>query len=184
MENKSSVIMSIIFYYVLVVFGGLFNLIFGILGDNIIGNTSIALFYLLYIILPIFLFLFPIFLYIKFRKLPKKFTQYSYFTLITFIIIFFSIILGLKIYFNKFSKEKWLNFNSNRYCMINDIEKNYNIVGKNKDEIIELLGDKFTENIDDSIIMYDIKYSLVAVQYYILHYENNIIVKTETSWID
>lgn len=68
--------------------------------------------------------------------------------------------------------------------MINDIEKNYNIVGKNKDEIIELLGDKFTENIDDSIIMYDIKYSLVAVQYYILHYENNIIVKTETSWIN
>lgn len=184
MEDKFTFILSMIIYYIIVIVGGLFNIVFGTLGNTIIGDTSIALFYILYFILPICLLFVPILLYFIFKNKNSKIIQYSFISLVVFIILFISIILGIKSYYSKFSKEKWKNNVANRYCMIDDIEKNYNVIGKNKDEVIDLLGNKFTEDEENSTIMYEIEYSLVSVKYYILYFENNNVVKTAINWLD
>ncbi|MCI8344559.1 MAG: hypothetical protein HFJ42_01015 [Clostridia bacterium] len=184
MEDKFTFILSMIFYYILVIIGGVLNIVFGTLGNSIIGDTSIVLFKLLYIIIPICLLFVPIFLFFIFKNKRSKILQYSFISLLVFIILLITTILGVRGYFSKYSKEKWKNNVANRYCMIDDIEKNYNVIGKNKNEVIELLGNNFIENNEDSSIMYEIKYSLVSVQYYILYYdENNTIIKTEINWL-
>lgn len=185
MKDKFTFILSMIFYYIFVIVGGLFNIVFGTLGNTIIGDTSMSLFYILYFILPICLLFVPILLYFIFKNKRSKILQYSFISLLVFIILLITTILSVRGYFSKYSKEKWKNNVANRYCMIDDIEKNYNVIGKSKDEVIKLLGDKFTENKDHSTIMYEVKYSLVSVQYYILYYdENNTIIKTEINWLD
>lgn len=184
MKGKFTFILSIIFYYIFVIVGGIFNIVFGTLGNTIIGDTSMPLFYILYFILPVCLLFVPILLYFIFKNRKVKVVQYSFISLLVFIILLITTILGVRGYFSKYSKEKWKNNVANRYCMIDDIEKNYNVIGKNKNEVIELLGNNFIENNEDSSIMYEIKYSLVSVQYYILYYdENNTIIKTEINWL-
>lgn len=184
MEDKFAFITSIIFYYILVIIGGIFNVLFGMLGNSIIGNTSMTLFYILYFILPICLLFVPIFLYLIFKDKKSKVLQYSFISLVIYVVLLISIMFSIKSYFSKFSKEKWESTVANRYYMIDDIEKNHNIIGKNKNDIIDLLGNNFTENEENSTIMYEIEYSLVAVKYYILYFDNDIVVKTETSWLD
>lgn len=184
MKSKFFLILSTIFYYTLIILGSIYNFIFGLLGNSIIVYTSVYLFYLLYLIFPIFLLLLPILLYFKLRSQIEKIIIYSYIALVIFIILFSSIFWGINGYFSKFSKEKWLNYISNRYCMIDDIENNYNFTGKNKDEVIQLLGDNCIKNEENSTIMYPIHYSLISVQYYILYYENDIIINTEIDWLD
>lgn len=48
MDDKFVFGISIIFYYILVILGGLFNALIGTLGNTIIGDTSIALFYIIF----------------------------------------------------------------------------------------------------------------------------------------
>lgn len=184
MKDKFSFILSMIFYYILVIIGGLLNIVFGTLGNSIIGNTSIVLFKLLYIIIPICLLFIPILLFFIFKNKKDKIVPYSFIILMLYIIIFLSTMFGIKSYFCKFSKAKWENNVSNRYYMIDDIEKNHNIIGKSKNEVIDLLGKNFIENNEDSTIMYEIEYSLVSVQYYVLYFENNTVTKTSTKWLD
>ena len=184
MEDKFTFILSMIFYYILVIVGGLFNILFGTLGNTIIGDTSMTLFYILYLIFPVCLLFVPIFLFFVCKNKKSKIMQYSFIILALFIILLISITFGAKIYFSKFSRQKWNNNVANRYCMIDDIEKNYNVIGKNKDEVIDLLGNKSTEGEESSTIMYEIEYSLVAVKYYILYFENNNVVKTAINWLD
>lgn len=184
MEDKFTFILSMIFYYILVIIGGLLNIIFGTLGSSIIGDTSIVLFKLLYIIIPICLLFVPIFLFFIFKNKKHEIIPYSFIILVLYVIILLSTMFGIKGYFCKFSKAKWENYISNRYCMIDDIEKNHNIIGKNKNEVIDLLGNNFIENNEDSTIMYEIEYSLVAVKYYVLYFENDNVTKTTTKWLD
>ena len=184
MEDKFIFIITIIFYYVAIILGGLFNLIFGILGNSIIGNTSMSLFYLLYVILPICLLLVPIYSYFMFKDKNAKIIKCSFVSLILFIVLFFGTVIGLKGYFIKFSKDKWNNYNANRHYMINDIENNYNLIGKSKNEIVQLLGTNYIENTDNSTIMYDINYSLASVQYYELYYEDDCVIRTDVEWLD
>lgn len=183
MKDKFVFFITIAFYYVVVILCSIFNFIFGIFGNTIIFNTSRYLSYLLYIILPICLVLLPIFLNIIFKNKKDNIITYSFVFLVLFIILFFVIDIGIKNYFSSFSKDKWNNYNANRHYMINDIEQKHNPIGKNKEEIIQLLGLNFIKN-DDSSIMYDINYSLVSVQYYIIYFENNIVTGTDIEWKD
>lgn len=183
MKNKFKIIVLVLLYYIFIIIGGVYNFLFGLF-FGIIGNTSLILFNMLYIICPILLFLLPVMLYLKFKTQYKKIILCSYIALTIFIILLFSIFFGLKSYFSKFSQEKWEKYSANRYYMINDLENSYKVIGKNKQEVIELLGNNYIENTDQSAIMYDIQYSLVSVQYYILYYDNNIVIDTELQWLD
>lgn len=77
MDDKFVFGISIISYYILVILGGLFNVLLGTLGNTIIGNTSIALFYILYFIFPIFLLFVPILLYLILKNKKSKILKYS-----------------------------------------------------------------------------------------------------------
>lgn len=175
---------SIIFYYILVILGGLFNALFGTLGNTIIGDTSIALFYILYFIFPIFLLFVPILLYLILKNKKSKILKYSFVSMAIYVILLICIIFGIKSYFSRYSKEKWENTIANRHYMIDDIEKKHCPIGKSRNDIVELLGVNFIQNEKNSTIMYEIEYSLVGAKYYILYFDNDIVVRTETSWID
>ena len=54
----------------------------------------------------------------------------------------------------EFSKEKWDNNIEKRYVMSKDIMKNKILIGKTKDEVIELLGDGFREHNEKHISYY------------------------------
>ena len=42
---------------------------------------------------------------------------------------------------SRFTKERWLNYPDIRYKMIDDIDKNNSMIGKNQQEVEELLGE-------------------------------------------
>lgn len=106
MDDKFVFGISIIFYYILVILGGLFNALIGTLGNTIIGDTSIALFYILYFIFPIFLLFVPILLYLILKNKKGKILKYSFVSIAVYIILLICIIFGIKSYFSKYSKEK------------------------------------------------------------------------------
>ncbi|PHS01821.1 MAG: hypothetical protein COA80_01770 [Leeuwenhoekiella sp.] len=101
------------------------------------------------------LFLIPsYFLYRKF--LTKKFRIKNiklYSTLATFLMPIFLTTLMIGICYGiidpilrskEFNSKDWIENVDSRYRMVNDLEKNKKLNGKTKNEIIELLGNKYT----------------------------------------
>lgn len=83
-----------------------------------------------------------------------------------------------RIYFSNYSRSKWDNNEYLRYCMIDDLERKYKIVGMTKDEVTDLLGkpDHF-EYREDKYEYFAGSY-WIDVQVYTIWFEDDIAVRT------
>lgn len=101
-------------------------------------------------------------------------------TPITYVGIFLIWVYTVSYYPNKeFDKELWLKMEDKRYELVNDLIKNEKLIGKNKIEVIELLGDDYNE-IENSInyyIGYEPSILGIDPSILIVEFENNIVVR-------
>lgn len=164
-------------YYTLGMIGFFYLFILtGIFG--IIQSFSSVLHGICFLILPLLLLLSPIII----RKLWKKEFFESILFSILFVLLYFLILwlirFSIIFYLNSFSVSKWNNpnYRNLRYLMIDGLEERYNFIGKDKKEVIRVLG---KENEYDQNLCYHIQNKWLDSYYYCLHYdENNIITDT------
>lgn len=179
---KKNIILGIIFcltYYVLTIIFFFFNFIVGTF--DIIIEYSELLFNICYIIIPILTLLLPIILKFILKNKFYKCFIYSVFSLLIYIFIMLIIRFSILCYYKVFTIEKWESEHENlRYLMINDLEKKYNFIGMNKNEVYKILGKNYDHDINNCIC-YFIGYAIFDIDFYCLEYnENNIIIDTKT----
>ena len=171
-------LLSSIFFFYLYIF------------DELVGyinDFSNILFYITHLIIPIIILMMPIIFKFIFKIKFYKSICYSTLIIILYIIILFILTFGIINYFKTFTKEKWINedWHNFRYLMIEDLEKQYNLIGMNKEEIYQILGEEDRKsNEDDRTLYYSIKNGFFEGDYYIINLnDENIVTDIEiTHW--
>lgn len=175
MKNKNalSIIFGVLYYLIL---AGLSFFTFGLnVFDGVISLFSDVLF---------------IFLPIIFSKLLKKEWYkaflYSFIVNVIYLIIILpSIRFGIANYMKSFSKSKWNNYANLRYIMVDDLEKNYNLIGKKTNDVKKLLGKPDSSFDSDKSMCYFVKSKWLDSYFYCLEYdENNVITETFKTYRD
>ena len=147
---------------------------------GIIIDFSETLFNILFICIPIFLLILPPVFKFIFKKKFYKAIIYSAVSFVIYLLILFCIRTAITTYMSNFTKEKWDNSShcNLRYLMVDDFEKKYDVIGMNKEEVYELLGETRSHESNNEIC-YLIREPFLFETYYCLEYdENNIIVNT------
>lgn len=165
------VLSSIFFFYLYVI---------EVLAGSVSDFSSI-LFYIAYLIIPIIILMLPIIFKLIFKKKFYKSVCYSALIIILYILLLFLLQFGIRNYFNTFTKEKWINENWHgfRYLMIEDLEKQYNLIGMNKEEIYQILGEedrKLNEFNDNKSLCYSMRNGFFEGDYYIIILNDEDIV--------
>ena len=84
-----------------------------------------------------------------------------------------------------FSVKNWNNYHNLRYLMVDDLEKNYNLIGKKTNDVKKLLGEPDSSFDIDKSMCYFAKSEWIDSYYYCLEYdENNIITETYKTYKD
>lgn len=181
MKNKNvlAIIFGMLYYLIPVI---LYYLLFVLnMMDGIIHSFSVVLFIVCIFVMPIlFIFLPIIFSKILKKEWYKAFLYSFIINVIYVIIILPSIRFGIVGYMKSFSKSKWNNYANLRYIMVDDLEKNYNLIGKKTNDVKKLLGKPDSSFKIDKSMCYFIKGEFfLNSYYYCLEYdENNIITET------
>ena len=140
----------------------------------IITNFSGRLASICYFLFPTILVISPIIWKSVYKKSFYKSILYSTFSIIIYLIIFFTITLSIKWSFRTFSQEKWKNYENLRYMMIDDFEQKYDLLKMTKQEVIDILGEHIGK---ENEIQYSIGCRDFFWEYYCLYLDNegNII---------
>lgn len=184
-KDRVSNIVSGVLYYILGSIFFYYSYVFGAFVGSIV-DFSTALFYIIYLIVPIILFIMPIMIKFIFRKKFYKSILYSYIGIIMYILLIIGLTFGINRYFHTFSTEKWCNDNwhSFRYLMIDDMEEKYSIVGMKKSEVYDLLGkedEKLEELQGEYIICYSIRTGFFeGDSFQIFLNENDVVTKVDS----
>ena len=147
----------------------------------IIKNSSYALFVLTIIIVPFLFFLFPLFLIKHFNKKPSESFVISFVSLILYIVILWTYSALIMMYSISFTRENWEKHLELRKYMIAEIEHKYNLVGMNKNEIINLLGEPYETNVG---ICYYTGVLCRQGYYFCLTYDKQEIITRTYSYFD
>lgn len=164
-----NVLLGLLYYFVLIcLFAFLYMM--ALVGGYLDLGFSFAVFSC---ILPLVLLILPVIIKVKFNISFYRSILFSFFCLFIYFVIF-----GMYTsYFDTFTESKWKNekYINLRYSMIDDLEKKYNLIGMNKDEVIKILGDPIETK--DGEMCYPIGSVYISIECYCLRYgENNIIV--------
>ncbi len=180
-KKKLGIIFGIIYYLFWILLAYL-SFIVNML-DGVINLFSSVLFIISIFIIPILFILLPFI----FKKLLKKEWYkafvYSFIINVIYIIIIVPVIrFGIISYMKSFSIKKWNNYDNLRYLMIDDLEKNHNLIGMKKDDVNKLLG---KEDSNYEGMCYFVKSEFLDSYFYCLKYdENNIITETFKTYKD
>ena len=175
--NKQNIVFNIVFSIVLILAWSaiLFaTFILWLISDvfRLFGNGMLmyvfAFIYALTFIIPII-----------FRKRIVKYIplvlSFAVCTIFSVIIVGF-VLVGAKSYISVFTQEKWDNNEQLRSYMIDDLEEKHQIVGKTKDEIIELIGEPTYSY--DNFYEYLIGYDIIDNIGYQIEFEDNVAKNT------
>lgn len=178
-KKRKSVSLAAFFYISFPIYC-LITIILQTLNNQAIISTSKILFAVVFIVLPIILLFLPSVLHSSKKDFGECVKTALIFSLI-YATLAAAAEFGIRAYFTSFTAAKWSSFPENRYLMIDDLEKNYNIVGMSTNEVENLLG---TAAQHDSImgqdaLIYGVDKEFFADKYYAIIYDDNGIV-TET----
>lgn len=113
----------------------------------------------------------------------------KFYTVILFLVIALSLFLFYNKYTHTFSQKKWEDFPARRYKISSDLLENYKIIGLQKNELIELLGEDYIKNEKffsekihnkpfdlDTNVVYYIGNDLLDARYIIFHIDNEVVI--------
>ncbi len=174
--NKQNIVFNIVFSIVLILAwsGILFvTFILWLISDvfRLFGNGML---------MYVFAFIYASFIIpIIFRKRISKYIplvlSFAVCTIFSVIIVSF-VLVGAKSYISVFTQEKWNNNEQLRSYMIDDLEEKHQIVGRTKDEIIELIGEPTYSY--DNFYEYFIGYDMIDGVGYQIEFQDNVAKNT------
>ena len=115
--------------------------------------------------------------FIRKTSIRKKFyygVQFcNYYNLLVFVFTTYRLVLPFH-YYDSFSKEEWQN--EKTIEMAREIVRSEMLIGKNKNEVVEILG-PFSK---DPFIQsgYDLHYSSISIYWLEIDFDGNVVVKT------
>lgn len=186
MKNKKTlaIILGVSYYLIL----GILSFLSFILNmvDGVISLFSNVLFIICIFILPVLFIFLPIIFSKLFKKEWYKAFLYSFIINIIYVIIVVPVIrFGIISYMKSFSDTKWDNYDNLRYIMVDDLEKNYNLIGKKTNDVKKLLGKPDSSFDSDKSMCYFVKSKWLDSYFYCLEYdENNVIIETYKTYKD
>ena len=138
-----------------------------------ISEFSTTIFYIVYLIIPTIILIMPLIFKFVFKKKFYKSICYSALIIIVYILMLLVLTFGIRNYFKTFTTEKWTNNNWHgfRYLMIQDLEKQYDLIGMKKEEIYKILGKEdrnLNEFDDNSSLCYSMRDGFFEGDYYII----------------
>lgn len=140
-----------------------------------IDTIGFPIFFIVVIISLVYVYLSSYSYIFKYKNIGIK----SYFIcmvkLITVVVAFIAIIYSFNFMYSDFSKESWEINKNERIFMVDDLIENYKVIGMNKEELINLLGEP--DGIDDVFLDYSSGY--VTIVFYI---DNNDKVVNYDTW--
>lgn len=178
-KKSKSISLCLAYYVVLILYFGI-NIVLQSLFTTIIQDTSYFLYIFLVIVVPVILIILPVILKLTTKKTLGESAITSAIIFISYVLINFGLYFSIKSYFSDFSTEKWNTFKNHRYLMIDDLEKKYNLIGMNIEDVEDILGNSLNEicEEDKSTLTYHIQSNLLAEEYYVFYYENGIVTET------
>lgn len=178
-KKSKSISLCLAYYVVLILYFGI-NIVLQSLFTTIIQDTSYFLYIFLVIAVPVILIILPVILKLATKKTLGESAITSAIIFMAYVLINFGLYFSIKSYFSDFSTEKWNTFKNHRYLMIDDLEKKYNLIGMNIEDVEDILGNSLNEicEEDKSTLTYHIQSNLLAEEYYVVYYENDIVTET------
>lgn len=91
------------------------------------------------------------------------------------------------IYISEYSREKWDNNEDLRIHMIDDLEENYQIIGKSEREVKDILGnpayveDRNAGGLNGKLLSYYIGMNIIDPYMYDIILENGVVIQTEVN---
>ncbi len=140
-----------------------------------IDTISFPIFFIFVIISLVFVYLNSYSYIFKYKNIGLKSYLICIVKLITVVVAFITIIYSFNFMYSDFSKESWKTNKNERIFMIDDLIENYKVIGMNKEELINLLGEP--DGIDDVFLDYSSGY--VTIVFYI---DNNDKVVSYNTW--
>lgn len=163
------------FFYVLCVLGMLLS--------NMIRFSNL-LFAVCFLLLPLLALLTPVAMKFIFKKPFYQSVLFGVAAAVLSLCILFGASLGIEGYMSDFTVEKWGNedYTELRYLMIDDLEQEYDLIGMDKEEVIDLLGD---EGDYDRTLRYEVQRGWLDQEFFCLSYdENGKITSTYMEQVD
>ncbi|KFN01316.1 hypothetical protein DJ93_531 [Bacillus clarus] len=140
MKYKNMLLWGILYSYICLYFLVYLSFIFIIdishLSYSIISVLAVLVPFILLLVIQRMILFFSI-ESIK-AQYKKKFVRITIVGLLT--LLFCTVQLGINEYTSKFHPDKWLGYETDRVYMVDDLLKKHKLVGKSKEEIIQLLG--------------------------------------------
>ena len=185
-KQKILNIIFIILWFVLITFIYYVNLIYGVFGNTLIVDTFELLSIIIYLGIPVIIIFLPLILRFIFSKKIIRSLAFSLGMAVIYFLLLFILNKGLVFYFSSFSKEKWDKYQYNRYLMVDDLEKKYELVGMTKFEVIDLLGQSYSEVTykEELAMRYVIKVGFLTERDFLLFIEDDYVVRIKKNKID
>lgn len=180
-KKSKSISLCLAYYVVLILYFGI-NIVLQSLFTTVIQDTSYFLYIFLVIAVPVILIILPVILKLATKKTLGESAITSAIIFMAYVLINFGLYFSIKSYFSDFSTEKWNTFKNHRYLMIDDLEKKYNLIGMNIEDVEDILGNSLNEicEEDKSTLTYHIQSNPLSEKYYVIYYENDIVTETDT----
>ena len=168
MKKDYKSICNILYYIISIV---VYIILFIVVAINTHITSFTWLFFIVTFIIPFVLSHLP---FILEKKWESEIILSTIISFIYLIIIVPLIEFGIVKYSTSFTSHKWIEHTELRYLMIDKLEDKYELVGMNKNEIIDLLG-KADFSLDD-YFCYFIG-SEEDIKYYCLTLKNDVVVE-------
>lgn len=186
MKNKKvlTAIFCVLYYLIL---GVLSLFIFAAsIFDGVIDCFSESLFIVCVFVIPLLFIFLPLIFNKCLKKEWHKAFLYSFVANVTYVIIILPFIrFGITGYMKSFSVNKWDNYHNLRYLMVDDLDRNYKLIGKKTDSVKKLLGKPDGSFDSNKSMCYFVKSKWIDSYYYCFEYnENNVITGSFKTYRD
>lgn len=156
-----------------------YSMMLQLFDSSVIDVIGKALWFIIYILLPIVVFIVPLVIQRSFKA--------SALLAIVLILIYATISLGtyagIHKYMQGFTSDKWEKYPKVRYLMLDDLADKYNFIGMNKDEVIDILGESkamYADPGDKDIIDYYTGAGFIDPEMLSFEFQDNIVVDAYT----
>lgn len=144
---------------------------------SVIGGTCWVL---LYLVLPLFIFIVPLVAKFLFKCNFKKAIFVSIISVLIYVILTFGTIFTVHEFLEDFTSNKWKKYPNERYLMLDDMAEEIKFIGMTKENVIEILGEPtspYADTEDADLIEYYIGAFSIDPTMVTFVFENNEVTE-------
>lgn len=156
-----------------------FSMLIQFFDSSVIDVIGKVPWFIIYILLPIIVFLVPLLIDRSF----KKSALWAVVLISIYALISLGTYAGIHKYMENFTSDKWDKYPKVRYLMLDDLADKHNFIGMSKDEITDILGESnqpYADPDDKDIIDYYTGAGFIDPEILSFEFEDNIVTDVYT----